>query len=150
MTETKLKSQAINDDAVTLAKIADEAWTAFTPSWGGITVGNGTSLGAYKRINNTVLYRASFEFGSTSSIVSLGLAFPITINSGYSTYAPIGTCSLNDNGGLIYLAIHYKDSGIYIQSANATYVAHSGVSSTVPFTWGTGDRIAVGGFYEAA
>lgn len=150
MAETKLKTQSINDDAITLAKIADEAWTAFTPSWGGITVGNGTSLGAYKRINNTIFYRASFEFGNTSSIASLGLSFPVTINSAYSAYAPIGVATLNDNGGLIYLAVHYKDTGIYIQAANAAYVAHSGISSTVPFTWATSDRIAVSGFYECA
>jgi hypothetical protein len=33
---------------------------------------------------------------------------------------------------------------------SGTYAAFSGVTSTAPFTWTTGDQILITGFYEAA
>jgi len=49
-------------------------WQLFTPSWAGLTLGNGATDGRWCRIGNTVLVNISLVFGSTTAM--LGNAYP--------------------------------------------------------------------------
>src|SRR4029079_8516910 len=44
------------------------AWTYYTPTWTGLTVGNGTSSFQWTRAGKTAFVRGRFTLGSTSSV----------------------------------------------------------------------------------
>jgi len=130
------------------------AYTTFTPSYFNLTVGNGTNTGRYLQIGNFVHAEYKFVFGSTSSIA--GAVFP---------NFPVNANSTNDNniiGQIRYLDIGSADYyGPVFQTGtsnflmnvlvtNATYASTSTISSTVPFTWTTGDTFHINIVYEAA
>lgn len=141
MAETKLKTnQAIQADA----------WTTFTPTLGGITIGNGTLTARYIQIGKTVFFNIRFLLGSTSAITG-GISFtlPVTSNlnsTGYSGY-------FQDSGTALYATLSYAIGSTLYMSAvltNGTYGSQTITSNTVPFTWTTNDEIFVSGTYEAA
>ncbi len=136
------------------------AWTAFTPSWTNLTVGNGTNVAAYSQSGKTVTVRFAFILGSTSSVgTTPRFNLPVTAATQYSTYPTAfltGNVSLNDSGTNTFtgLALMWNTTEIAVmaQNSSATYVTwgSSGVTATVPFTWTTGDGIYGQFYYEAA
>ena len=128
----------------------NDSWTSFTPSWNNITVGNGTTAGYYKQIGKTVFVRAYIVFGSTTSVSgTMSLNLPVSTAS-YGTTTPIGLARMFDNGGSSYFGVLTNAGGFPVWNASGTYLTTSANSATVPFTWGTGDEIAIQGVYEAA
>ena len=130
------------------------AWTSYTPTWTNLTVGNGTNNFAYKQIGKSIFVRGEFSFGSTSSITG-GVSFTLPVTSiAYSGEFSFGNVSLGDSGTADYFgAIYYAASSkgvIRIINAAGTYATFAGISSTVPFTWTTGDSMKFHLFYEAA
>ncbi len=133
---------------------SNAAWTSYTPTWTNLTVGNGTQNFAYKQIGKTVFVRGDFIFGSTSSI-SGGVSFTLPVTSiAYNSEHSFGICELGDSGTADYFgAIYYTATSkglIRIVNASGTYATWAGLSSTVPFTWTTGDVIRFHLYYEAA
>jgi len=98
------------------------AWTTYTPSNTGITVGNGTQTARYAKIGKTVFVSYRFVLGSTSSVsgaVYVGL--PST-NSSYSAC----TVQVTDAGSGNYVAQGAADpsaGSVLIRpvKTNATY-----------------------------
>ena len=95
-TSPKFTSPKLNED-VALTSTSTElnllhgnlgAWTAWTPSWTNVTVGNGTNEGAYIQIGKIVFMRINFTLGNTSAITGLiTLTLPVTIATyGVTTY----------------------------------------------------------------
>jgi hypothetical protein len=125
-------------------------WTSFTPSWAaGVTVGNGTyNVARWKYIApETVRLEVTFLLGSTSAITgNVQLTTPITMNNGR------GSTGLNvilSNSGTDYPGMANATNGTTtdIQAVNtgSDYAVNSSCSATIPFTWGTGDRIVIYG-----
>lgn len=139
--------------AAELNAIADE--TSFTPVWTNITVGNGTNAGRYFRINNVILMQVQLIFGSTTSISAGGvlLDFPVTAADTYLDGSG-GQIVCEDVTGSDYFGPTFRSSGtkigINVWTTSLTYLAASAITSTVPFTWATGDRLIVTHWYEAA
>jgi hypothetical protein len=128
------------------------ALTAYTPTVGGFTAGNGTVIGSYARVQKMVFFEAQFTFGSTSAAASAIFTFtlPVTAASSYT------------NPGLLH--------GYFIDTGTATYTTATSIgsstavalrvlgtngvantpSTTSPFTWTTGDIVKAVGFYWAA
>lgn len=152
-----LTSPKINENVV-LTSTATElnaldgqtgAWTAFTPSWTNLTLGNGSATGNYCKIGKLVFFRVTFTFGSTSSIgAGVGLTLPVAIKT--SSLAVIGAITIYDSSvGAYYGAIDgYGSLRIYI--ASTTYLSQGSVSTTVPMTWEAGDLLYINGCYEAS
>ena len=133
---------------------SNAAWTSYTPTWTNLTVGNGTNNFAYKQIGKTVFVRGDFIFGSTSSI-SGGVSFTLPVTSiAYNGEHSFGICQLGDSGTADYFgAIYYVATSkglIRVINSAGTYSTWAGISSTVPFTWTTGDVIRFHLYYEAA
>ena len=131
---------------------------SYTPTFTNLTVGNGTTTGAYCRVNDLVYYHGTITLGSTTAIsgaVSLGL--PINIHSTQlASGSPLGLFYCVDvSTGTWYPAdiIANGSATIVIASVwvtNATYASRSNLSATVPFTWTSPDRIHWAITYRAA
>lgn len=152
-------------DILTAANLnAIGAWTAYTPTYGGITLGSGgaaaVSTAKYAEVNGIVFLSGSLTFGSGTSITG---NVSITVPSGLTA------ASMNKlaNGmNFTYLdantTVHYQGRGrrasttsfyAYAFYAASTYVSLVDISdNTKPFptTWTTGDIITFTGLYEAA
>lgn len=134
------------------------AWTSYAPTWTNLTVGNGTVVGKYYKFGSVVFCRVSIVFGTTTAVSGdIQFALPVT----RATYA--GTTGLTLHG--LCRALDVSLSGVYDGVVNNTSTTSAGIqfldasaaavkrliaSSTVPFTWATGDEIAASFYFEAA
>ena len=127
------------------------AWTAFTPTFTGITIGNGSISAAYSVIGKTCFARYDLTFGSTTTVggSSNGFTLPLTMKSGqYATVIPFYFDAS--------LAASYHGFGqttsnyIYFDATNNANGKAENITTTTPFTWSTSDRIIVSVVYEAA
>lgn len=129
-----------------------DVWTSYTPTWTGITTGNGTNSGSYKSVGKIVFYRSSFIFGSTSVVTGpIYLSIPGTMANTSNFSADV---KYNDAGISWYpgFAIPYTTTSMSLTAlvASGTYLSPTNLSSTVPITWGILDGIYVQGWYSAA
>jgi hypothetical protein len=129
-------------------------FTSFTPTWNNVTVGNGTSTGAYTTVGDFVYGYASLTLGSTSSITgNVNLVFPVTFSAPDEHYQSL--CRYIDTGTASYggfgVAVS-STSSIYLTAgtASGTYLGEANVNSTVPFTWVNTDKILVNFTYRKA
>lgn len=133
-------------------------YTAYTPTWTNLTVGNGTQVSAYCRVNNFVHYQGVLTFGSTTSITGsgAGLSLPITSGSNFaSTTLTFGVVTYRDaSGGFIVsgtaTALTSTLLNLRAENASATYSQPQFVSSLVPFTFAISDQILWNLYYQAA
>lgn len=143
-------------NAAFAATRTDGAWTAFAPTFSAnFTLGNATHACAYYRSGNLVVVKIDIAFGSTTAITA---ALPVgdlpitaavnTFGGGQiATYRDVSASA--DYDGIIRLA---GTSGFYLEAKNSAGAndGRTGISSTVPFTWATGDIIEGYLMYEAA
>ena len=117
-------------------------WTSYTPSTGGITVGNGTIVASYSIVNKLVFGSILFTLGTTSAITGdVYFTLPITLVSNQS-----GVASCIDAGVRGYDAfVDFSATAAYvrIKSLINSYISSANLSSTVPHTWGATDNISV-------
>ena len=133
------------------------SWQAFTPTWTNLTVGNGTTTARYVANGKLVSFWVKFTLGSTSSVgTEPSMNYPLAAQSTEASQA----------AHLLYI---YEDSGLsryqgivdpVTQTSTAfrlcalnvssTYGTSTQITSSIPFTWGTGDSIYISGTYEAA
>lgn len=146
-------SKAIKD-----ANILTQAWSSWTPTLTNITIGNGTITGRQTRVGKNVIANLNILFGSTTSVAgSVSISLPVTSVSmtGQAGTIPISTdCVLWDASGTAYSGVvtwsNTTTAGIKCHKSDATYTTIATLSSTVPFTWATGDEISLQIIYEAA
>lgn len=136
--------------------IFETRWLTYTPSWTGITVGNGTQASAYVLSGKTTNVRMLLTFGSTTS-VSGGTSFslPISCDSGYSPIHHVGIGRCQDASGAdctaaLGLISTTACTVVIANVAAGTYTQEVDISSTVPFTWTTTDAIKGAITYQAA
>jgi hypothetical protein len=126
-------------------------WQGWTPTFTNISLGNGTVVARYQQIRKTVNVEFQLTFGSTTTITNPPyISVPVTMKlygniAYYATYLDSGTAEFVGyigcpNGALFEVAC---------QLASTTYAQGTAVTSTVPFTWTTGDRISFRATYEA-
>jgi hypothetical protein len=131
------------------------AWTTWTPTTTGITLGNGTISARYVQFGKTVHFSYLFNLGSTSAVSGDHL---ITLPVARRNSDPVGqaTVILRDVGvagysGLgFYIPTNDNQIGIRPVLVSGSVVVQTLLSSTVPFTWGDADQIICSGTYEAA
>jgi hypothetical protein len=138
--------------ASTGLKWDNDAWTSWTPTWTNLTVGNAAINATYKQIGKTVIYQVLLNFGSTSSISgNVSFTFPVTSKTAETHN---GNVVFNDVGvnWFIGMLSDTSTTGANVVAVNTggTYGSQSVLSSTVPFTWTTNDKIKISGTYEAA
>lgn len=121
--------------------VVEAAWTSWTPTPGGITLGNGSITGGYLLIGKTCIFRHRLSWGSTTSLAgSMTLTLPFTpIGAG----AAAGRLYDNSANGA------YTGGLVWGTSTLATYAGDPGVvTATTPFTWATNDYAITTGIIE--
>lgn len=131
-------------------------WTAYVPTFGGFTLGNGSLEAAYRRLFDTVDFRIKITMGSTSDVTG---AFTVD-------FAPAGLpaaeCDVFGDGHVIGAvaalevdAPAYRVGVLVAEGAPAYGVpwfdAANTMSDTIPFTWdtgGDGDQLKMRGSYR--
>ena len=155
ITNNVQRMQIGTDGLITGTGTSLGAWTAYTPSVGGFTLGNGTVSGFYCQIGKIVFFRARFVFGSTSEAATsnITIELPFTAKTaGANTIGGTFTGHLHDASA----ATPYI-SGAYLGTATTATIrristdgALQTMSPTSPFTWTNGDTASVAGAYEIA
>jgi hypothetical protein len=148
MTETK----------VTNNEFEQIAWASYSPTPTGITIGNGTVTALWKQIGKEIIVDAVITFGSTTSVTgAVSISLPATAATRYGSLFSVvdGVSALNDSGIATYVGVVFfnnstSTANIRVSNASGTYLATTELSSTVPFTWGTGDSIQTKFNYEPA
>ena len=140
-------------DVLTAADLNDIGeWTSFTPSWSNLTVGNGTQTAVYAQVNEVVVVSFSLTLGSTSSIGS-GPRFSLPVTgASYSDYHSLGVLACVDGTTIAFGHVSYTGGNAYprIGNSSGTYLLSSQLTASVPFTWGTNDRLMGTFTYRAA
>lgn len=126
-------------------------WQAWTPTFTNLTLGNGTVVARYAQIGKTVHCEFELTFGSTTTISAPAyISVPVT-----QKMTGDGTLGwFLDAGTAVYVAYFTNPNDVLFEIAVATvggtYGGAAAVSATVPFTWGTGDKMWFRKTYEAA
>jgi hypothetical protein len=126
------------------------SWTNYTPSFPNITLGNATTTARYVQIGKTVIGYVRLTFGTTT-VMTGGPVFTL----------PVGAPSIGKFSATAYdtavntypLGVTFNSDGtvyFYAYNSTVTYATYNSVSPTLPFTWGTGDRLEVSFTYETA
>lgn len=130
------------------SKLASSAWTSWSVTWTGLTIGNGTSVAYYQKIGKWVAYRGTLTWGSsTSSSAVIHPDLPIT---GTSVACYGSGITVDSSPGNIYVITVLQDTSTRLSFYNnGTTQAVAGNYST-PFTLASGDSISWSILYEAA
>lgn len=135
-------------------------YTAYTPTWVGMTIGNATVVSEYARVNNFVHYWGKAVWGSTTTITggAVNLTLPILAGTSSSDFVGLtyGTITYSDaSTGLFYkgegrsqTANNQVRLGVY--SITSSQVLVGSANATTPFTWVSTDSILWNFYYEAA
>jgi hypothetical protein len=135
-------------DWSTVGPLAND-WTAWTPSWTGLTTTTATIAAKYQRIGRTVLFNVDVEFGASTAITG-DVSFTLPFNLSNSIGIYFGGCNLYDaTGPTFYIgAFLSKDADeAYIRRDAAGTSQWAALASNEPFTWTTNDRIRGSGMY---
>jgi hypothetical protein len=129
------------------------AWTAYTPTTTGITLGNGTLTAKFSTLGKRVEGFVRIALGSTS-VITGGFSFtlPSTVATGCM---PLMSALFEDTGAAAYGAIPYFDAAqakafVFALNTVGTYALGTTTSATIPFTWTNGDFINLSFSYQAA
>lgn len=156
---------SVTDSAITPAKLfagtgASWAWQTWTPTWAGITTGNGvTTTAKYIQIGKTVFFRIVFTCGSTSALASgvdTTFSLPVTSASGYNASASIlGNFWFNHIGTNYYRGdVCFSSTTVAVlvlnKVATTDVVAKPFNSANATSSFAASDIITAEGFYEAA
>jgi hypothetical protein len=124
---------------------------SFTPTWTGLTVGNGTQSFKYVRVQDLVFISGKITLGSTSAVTgNVYFTTPVTSND-QADISVVGLAYLSDAGaGFQIGTVVYSGNLLILRTAltNGTYLQESAFSSTVPFTWAATDSITVSLVYQ--
>jgi hypothetical protein len=120
---------------------------SYTPTFAGLTIGNGIVSAKYTKIGNIILDEIVIIFGSTTAVTGavsvIGLQESLTNNNALIS----GNVALQDSSGLYYSGVPKMNTTssltIHAQLASGTYLSLANLSSTVPFTWTVADRIVI-------
>ncbi len=130
----------------------ESAWTSYTPTLGGFTVGNGVLDGRYIQIGKLVFYEARFTFGSTSAAASASptLTLPVAAQTAL-LYPGANQAWFRDASAA---ADYVATARVASTTVTLSILGASGIiatpSTTTPFTWTTSDIVKASGHYEAA
>jgi hypothetical protein len=136
-----------------LADFIAGAWTAYTPTLSaGWLLGNSTYYANYCQIGKFVACWGDITIGSSATKgTTLTVALPVTGATNQTIQAHIGL--VRSGVGLYFGALNGNTTTamtIRVYNSSSTYVTPDAITSTVPWTWTTGDEIRWAAFYEAA
>lgn len=138
-------NQDVRDNFKTLA----DPWTSYAPTLTNWTVGNGSLTGNYVKFGRLTFFRLRFDAGSTSTFVGNPI-FGLPTEAVTTFSLPCGQALLADSSGS-GASFRATRTALINSGTDLLLRAEDGsvLSSTVPWTWASGDTIEVSGFYQA-
>jgi hypothetical protein len=126
-------------------------WTTYTPTWTAVTtnpvIGNGTLTGRYKVNGKTVQVQISMLAGTTTTFGSGAWIFALP--TGTAVHQVAFTALVDDSSA----ATRWGGAG-WVQTGGNSVIRttvtdnSTGIASSTPMTWATGDHLVLTGFYE--
>lgn len=143
---------------VTIGRNLDANWTTYTPTFGGVSLGNGSVYGRYQRLGRTVIGVCGFDLGTTGNMPAggggLNASLPVTC------YNPGSTVRYMGAGRAFIGTAFYSCTAEINPSVNPNIIqqfATAGLAEwneTNPANWGTpgagNGQLRVMFLYEAA
>lgn len=154
--ELTLATSSVTGLDAALAGKADipAAWSSYTCTLGGgWAIGDGTITAAWCQVGKLVFFRIRVNMGSTTTFGASAptLTLPTGFRTGLNAPWAISGRMYDASTAAQYLASWQPTSATVIQMNTVGTVGLQGaITSTVPFTWASGDDIFSYGFYEAA
>ncbi len=134
-------------------------WQSWTPSYLGLTIGNGIVTAAYTKVGRTIYGRLKLERGTTTSFTGGALfSVPEAMHSDYLAHVHhVGVAYIEDyvvtgHSGVVSTEAsnpHY----LYVRGGESTltaFVQNTSLSNSVPFAWAAGDYFDCHFVYESA
>jgi hypothetical protein len=123
-------------------------WQAFTPTFTGLTVGNGTLIARERQVSSTTFFSILLIFGTTTTIT--GGIVAVSLPRSFVAYAQAQAFgqlmmfdpSIGFHSGFTAL---YSGTEVYLLAAGSPM---QNVTAIHPFTFTTGSQIYLAGFYE--
>ena len=129
-------------------------FTTFTPgARTGYAVGNGTETAVTASVGSLQYMYYKFLVGSTSTINGvLGMSPGSGMSPTYSALTALNASFYDTSAATLYDGVSYFHTNGYwyprVLSTNSTYSTLIDTSTTIPFTWATGDYFIVEGWYR--
>jgi hypothetical protein len=122
---------------------ASYTWTSYTPTWTGLTTGNGSLNSCdYLQVGKIMFYRGVFQFGSTTSVTASAFAPSLPAAMSMENRENVGQIRLHDSGTNTFAGF----ASVWSNALESNVVRLSGsytdalqLTATVPFTWTTND-----------
>ena len=166
-----IEADNLASNAVTTAKIADASvtnakfntaagelggeWQDWTPTYTNLAGGT-LNYAKYTKVGKTIEFRFKYTLGGAGISGGVTVSVPSNLNAGMvASNETINASVLYTNNGVGSFpgVVRWASSStisLFASNASATYTSTTNTSSSVPFTWGTGDILSVAGSYEAA
>ena len=134
-------------------KAIGDPWTAWTPTWTATTtnpvIGNGSLTGGYILAGKLCHFWAQITMGSTTTYGTGSWLLDMPTAPRNSRWAFQGTAR-DTSASATYPFVGEQSGGIVLRALPTTAGNPlTSMSSTVPFTWATGDGLFLSGTYEA-
>jgi hypothetical protein len=132
------------------------SYTAYTPTFSGFTLGNGTITARYTKINKLVHVVGFVDLGTTSTMTGpLDISLPVSFDTASQPIlTPFAGQCIFYNGATLFNAYPIALSGTSFRMvgllANGTYTTNYDISSGTPFTWNSSSDFRWNFFYQAA
>lgn len=158
-------SQSSNGNWIAFGRLATastNAWTSYTPTWtAGTTnpsLGNGTLIGRFQRVDRTINLQINLVAGSTTTYGSGVFSFALPARAADSGCTYIGNAHI-----LLTTSSTFRYGGQFVISPNATAASpsfpdatltpatrHTLWNQTVPLTFASTGQMRITATYEAA
>lgn len=134
----------------------DYSWKPWTPIYTNLTIGNGLVVARRAKLDRIVIAQFEFTFGSTSVMgTAPTISTPVTATSEYTNerlwlggVTFLDTTGANTPSGIVRLKTPDLFEPLALDSSG-TYLVDALLSSTIPFTWVTGDMFTFTAVFEA-
>lgn len=134
-------------------------WDSWSPTFTGLTVGNGLLVARYLQIGRTVQFRLSLVAGTGSTFsASFNFSLPIAVRGDYiagvdgigSAFLSRSTSASRVVAGAYLNSVSGSVCGMVVDRLAGGYTTSAVVGVGIPWTWSPGDTFSVDGSYEAA
>ena len=129
-------------------------WTSYTPTLTNWTLGNGSIVARYARVQNFVMVTCDITTGTTTSVTGTGMAIslPVTAASGRIN-ATLGPVWFYDGTNQYFGLVSGVDTTkvmFNVMNSAGTYVGITYTTSTTPFTWNAVRSVYMTFIYEGS
>jgi hypothetical protein len=130
------------------------AWSAWTPTWTGLTIGNGTVQARYIQIGKTVSFELRVDFGSTTALTATQGEFTLPATANSSVSRRIFNGLWTTYGGLLKFVMvadtvsSTTSAKLFFQNETPTFLTYT--SANGDYAASASDEFVIHGTYEAA